>query len=164
MIEAVDLRTELYDLTMNVMMRMIAGKRYYGEHVANSEEAKRFREVLAATFNLAAESNIGDFLPWFKSRDLEKRMIRCRKMRDECMHYLIEEHRRNRRIPSNCSGGEKTVRTLIEVLLALQETDPEYYNDQAISSLMLVRIHIHIYSHPLYILPSQLVFDNLPFV
>lgn len=140
LIESVDLRMEIYDLTMNVMMRMIAGKRYYGKHVANLEEAKRFKEVLAATFKVAAESNIGDFLPWFKSRDLEKRMIRCRKMRDECTQYLIEERRRNRRIPSNCSGDEKTIETLIEVLLALQETDPECYNDQTIGSLMLVLI------------------------
>lgn len=37
------------------------------------------------------------------------------------------------------SGGEKKQRkTMIEVLLALQESEPEYYKDEIIRGIMLV--------------------------
>ncbi|KAI9200527.1 hypothetical protein LWI28_009456 [Acer negundo] len=128
--QSVDLRTEFFELTMNVMMRMIAGKRYYGENVADLEEAKRFKEIRAETFKLGSTTNIGDYLPWFKSKELEKGFLECQRKRDEFMQGLVDQHRSR-------IAKEKT-KTLIEVLLALQETDPEYYTDGTIRSLMLV--------------------------
>ncbi|XP_021902672.1 isoflavone 2'-hydroxylase-like [Carica papaya] len=84
----VDLRTSFFELTLNMMMRMIAGKRYYGENVEDVKEAKRFREFHAETFKLSGSAPIGDFIPWVKSWDLEKRMIECQKKRDEFMQDL----------------------------------------------------------------------------
>ncbi|KAL5847293.1 hypothetical protein ACOSQ3_010817 [Xanthoceras sorbifolium] len=133
---SVDLRTAIFELTMNVMMRMIAGKRYYGENVSNLEEAKRFKELHAETFKLSATINIGDYLPWIKSRELEKKLIECWRKKDDFMQDLIEEHRR--RMASDCSD-EKS-KTLTEVLLASQQTDPEYYTDDVIKGLTLVLI------------------------
>ncbi|KAK0577538.1 hypothetical protein LWI29_034612 [Acer saccharum] len=128
--QSVNMRTELFELTMNVMMRMIAGKRYYGENAADLEEAKRFKEICAETFKLGGTTNIGDYLPWFKSKELEKGYLECQRKRDEFMQGLVDQHRSR-------IAKEKT-KTLIEVLLALQETDPEYYIDDVISGLMLV--------------------------
>lgn len=133
--QSVELRTMFFELTLNIMMRMIAGKRYYGDNMADLEESKRFKEIHRETFKLAGTPCIGDYLPWFKSKKLENMMMECQRKRDEFMQGLIEEHRR--RIESALDSERKN--TLIAVLLALQESEPEYCKDEIIKGLMLVR-------------------------
>ncbi|KAJ4701663.1 Cytochrome P450 [Melia azedarach] len=68
--QSVELRTKFFELTLNVMMRMIAGKRYYGDDVTDIEEAMRFREIHEETFKVAGMTSVGKFLPWFNSKKL----------------------------------------------------------------------------------------------
>lgn len=121
-----------FELTLNVMMRMIAGKRYYGEEEV-AEEARKFREIVRETFLLGSLTNMEDFLPllrWVGNGGMEKRLILVQKKRDSFMQSLIEEHRR-----LGNSGGEK--KTMIEVLLGKQESEPEYFTDEIIRGIML---------------------------
>jgi cytochrome P450 len=134
--QIVDMKTVFFELTLNIMMRMIAGKRYYGEDVSDVEEAKRFRAIHAETFLLGGETIIGDFIPWIKSKKMEKRLIECHLKSDSFMQYLIEEQRR-KIVESDCCGEKKT--NLIQVLLSLQETEPGYYSDDIIKGIILVR-------------------------
>lgn len=143
------MKSMFFEVMLNVMMRMIAGKRYYGENVAELEEARRFKEIVAETFYLGGASNLGDFLPalkWVVARGVEKRMIVLRKKRDEFVQELIEEHRGKMgsnggvgggggREGSELGGGKKS---MIEVLSSLQETEPDYYTDEIIRGLMMV--------------------------
>lgn len=131
----VDLRTSFFELTLNMMMRMIAEKRYYGENVEDVKEAKRFRELHTKIFKLSGSTPIGDFLPWLKSSDLDRRMIECQNKRDQFMQDLIEERRR--KIKINSYDGERK-KAMIDVLLSLQESEPEYYSDEIIKGLMQV--------------------------
>ncbi|KAK3011697.1 hypothetical protein RJ639_011647 [Escallonia herrerae] len=39
-------------MMLNVMMRMIAGKRYYGERAGEAEEARSIRDTVTETFKL----------------------------------------------------------------------------------------------------------------
>ncbi|CAI0542735.1 unnamed protein product [Linum tenue] len=72
----VELRTMFQDLTFNNMMRMIAGKRYYGDAMAAAgedqlEEAERFKEMMGASSN-------ADFLPvlnWLDGGRFERKLI-----------------------------------------------------------------------------------------
>uniref|UniRef100_A0A5B6ZMB2 Uncharacterized protein n=1 Tax=Davidia involucrata TaxID=16924 RepID=A0A5B6ZMB2_DAVIN len=142
---AVDMKSAFFGLMVNVMMRMMAGKRYYGddENVAEVEEARRFREIVVETFQLAGATNMGDFLPilrWVGVRGLEKRLMRLQDKRNVFMQELIEEHRKGM---GNGSGGNSEElggrkKTMIEVLLSLQEIEPEYYTDEIIRGIMLV--------------------------
>lgn len=131
---SVDLRTTVFDLAMNIMMRMIAGKSYYGENVSDLEEANRYKEIHAQTFKLVSAVNMGDFIPWIKSVDLEKNLIDCSRKRGEFMQDLIDQHRTKM---GNAGDDEKPT-TLIEVLLESQKTDPDYYTDDLIRTFMLV--------------------------
>ncbi|GKV04513.1 hypothetical protein SLEP1_g16665 [Rubroshorea leprosula] len=79
----VNLRTVLLELTLNVMMRMIARKRYYGENVADAEEASRFRVHRAKMRKVISVTSNGDFLPWLKSKRLEQRMIECQQNKED---------------------------------------------------------------------------------
>jgi cytochrome P450 len=134
--QSVDMRTVFFELTLNIMMRMIAEKRYYGGNVSDVEEAKRFRAIHAESFLLGGKTIIGDYIPWIKSKEMEKRLIECNLKRDSFLQCLIEEQRR-KILEGDCCGEKK--KNLIQVLLSLQETEPEYYTDDIIKGLVVVR-------------------------
>ncbi|XWS14770.1 hypothetical protein CRYUN_Cryun35bG0036800 [Craigia yunnanensis] len=79
-------------------------KRYYGyENMEVMELARMFREIQIEALELSSATNLGDFLPWLKSRKLERRK-----------------------------------KTMIEILLSLQEPESEYYTDEIIRGLMII--------------------------
>ncbi|XP_059455611.1 cytochrome P450 81Q32-like [Corylus avellana] len=138
--QAVDMKSTFFELTLNVMMRMIAGKQYYGENVEELEGARKFKKIVMESFELSGATNIGDFLPVFKwvgSRGLEKRLVVLQGKRDKFMQDLIEEHRRRR---NGDPAFEERGKTMIDVLLSLQEAEPEYCTDEIIRGTTLVML------------------------
>ena len=53
----------------------------------------------------------------------KKKLMVLRKNRDAFIQELIEEHRRG-------MGGGDEEKTMVEVLLSMQESELEYYTDQ----------------------------------
>ena len=151
--QTVNVKAMLFEITTNVMMRMIAGKRYYGGSMAEAEETVKFREIIADTLRLGDTTNVGDYLPmlrWLGVKGMEKGLRELQRKRDRFMQSLIEEHRtrmaEEKESYSSCSNGDdgekkkkkKKKKTMIEVMLSLQEKEPDYYTDQIIRGLMLV--------------------------
>lgn len=137
--EKVEMKSCFFELTLNVLMRMIAGKRYYGEDVTEVEAAREFREIVSETFRLGGATNMLDFLPvlkWVGFKGIEKKMKVLHGKRDRFIQSLIEESRKEMKSRDGC-GDEGRKKTLIEVLLTLEQTEPEYYTDKVIKSLML---------------------------
>ncbi|CAK9325458.1 unnamed protein product [Citrullus colocynthis] len=140
----VDVRTVLFEFMLNVMMRMMGGKRYFDDNTTETEESRNFQEIVNETFKLAG-ANLVDYFPILKwtgiSRKIEKRYINLRKKRDKLIQNLIEEHRREKekmKTNNNKSPLKKT--TMIEVMLFLQESDPDYYTDEIIIGQMMVML------------------------
>ena len=126
----VELRPLLFDLTSNIMMRMIAGKRYYGEGVKEIDKAREFREMMEEFIHYTGAATAGDFLPFLQWLDLNgyvNKLDRLSKRMDAFFQGLIDEHRvdRNRN-------------TMISHFLTLQESQPEYYTDEIIKGHVLV--------------------------
>ncbi|KAI3412896.1 uncharacterized protein J3R85_016794 [Psidium guajava] len=127
------------ELTLNVMMRMIAGKRYYGEKSEEFEEARKFKEIVAETFQLSGATNMVDFLPvlkWLGVSRTERKQVILQEKRDRFLQNLIEEKRSTRRL----STSEATTRTMIGVLLSRQEAEPEAYTDGIIRGMIQVML------------------------
>ncbi|XVF20608.1 hypothetical protein REPUB_Repub12eG0015400 [Reevesia pubescens] len=127
----VELKSMLADMTLNNIMRMVAGKRYYGDEVTNEEEAREFRELIAEAFRNGGAANPADYLPilnWF-GQGFEKKVSKLGKRMDGFFQKLIDEHRSNRQ-----------ENTMIDHLLSLQESEPHYYTDEIIKGLILVII------------------------
>ncbi|KAI9089059.1 hypothetical protein K1719_029338 [Acacia pycnantha] len=138
----VELKSMFSDLTFNTIMRMVAGKRYYGDESdfsTNVEEAKRFRDVMGEISSISLgtkDSNLGDFLPlfrWIDYNGYQKRLRSVGKTLDELLQGLVDEHRYKKE-------GLESTNTLIDHLLTSQESQPEYYTDEIIKGLILVLI------------------------
>ncbi|GJU12837.1 cytochrome P450 81E8-like protein [Tanacetum coccineum] len=132
---SVNVKSVLYELTLNVMMRMISGKRYFGGDIPEviEEEGKRFRKILDDMFLFGGAAIVGDYLPilsWLGVNGLEKKLVDLAKRRKVFFQGLIEQLRK--------SKGVNKKKTMIELLLSLQESDPDYYTDDMIRSFVLV--------------------------
>ncbi|PON46380.1 Cytochrome P450, E-class, group I [Trema orientale] len=94
--EKVELRSMLPVLTYNIIMRMVAGKRYYGDE------------------------------------GYETRVKKLAKRTDLFLQRLVEEHR------STTKKDDQSRNTMIDHLLSLQESQPQYYTDQIIKGHILI--------------------------
>lgn len=121
---------------------MMAGKRYFGDDVAAgvAEEAERFREMMAETVRVGGGVNALDVLPvlkWLAFGAAERKFIALQEKRDRFMQDLIEENKRKMGIDH---ANDRRMKTMVEVLLSLQDqSDAQFYKDETIKSLMLVR-------------------------
>ncbi|CAL5355679.1 unnamed protein product [Camellia sinensis] len=98
--------------------RLVAGDRCVRDEDAGTELGKRFVEGLKEKFLRSSPSNLCDYVPilrWIDYGGVKKSMVR-RKRADE--------------------GGDK--KTLIGTLLCLQKSEPDFYTDDLIKSLILV--------------------------
>ncbi|XP_019174303.1 PREDICTED: isoflavone 2'-hydroxylase-like [Ipomoea nil] len=139
----VEMKSVFFELMLNLMMRMIAGKRYFGENVEDLKEANRFREIVSEILLISGVTNVADFVPSLTKvfRSLEKRFVKVQRSRDAFMQDLIEDCRK--KIAENISTGEDTEgkkKSFVQVLLKLQENEPEYYQDEIIRGLMSVML------------------------
>uniref|UniRef100_A0A0A9FDX4 Uncharacterized protein n=1 Tax=Arundo donax TaxID=35708 RepID=A0A0A9FDX4_ARUDO len=129
-----DVNARAFELALNIVARMIAGKRYYGDGddaEAATEEAERFRGIVREYFALHGASNLQDFVPVLGLLDVggaNRRAIRLSKARNEWAQRLIDDHR---------AAGTELGKTMVGDLLAMQASDPEAYSDKVIRALSL---------------------------
>ncbi|KAM7265536.1 hypothetical protein ACFE04_003219 [Oxalis oulophora] len=134
----VELKSLFQELAFNIILRIIAGKRYYGEDVSDEEQAESFRKIIKELISYAGASNLNDFLPimnWIDGGAHEKRVIELCKNVNAILLGLIEEHRTKKD-----GNGIESFNTMVDHLLSFQESQPDYYNDQTIKGLMQVII------------------------
>ncbi|KAJ4832770.1 hypothetical protein Tsubulata_948581, partial [Turnera subulata] len=126
----VKLKPMFMDLSFNILMRMVAGKRYFGEGLEQDEEARRFREIVTEFSQYTEVSDPVDIFPILKAfgfRGVEKQCMRVAQRLDVFLQELIDEHR-----------NKKDGNTMINRLLDLQQSQPQYYTDEIIKGLMQV--------------------------
>ncbi|KAH9622685.1 hypothetical protein KSS87_011546 [Heliosperma pusillum] len=136
--QAVDVKIMLVELTNNVMMRTIAGKRIHGEE-EGSEFSTRFKTILNELVTSGGASTLVDFLPWLKWVGVEKlterKWMKIFVKLDKFLQDLVEETRKGM---EKGEGSEVQNRNLIQVLLELKKTNPDYATDTIIKGLILL--------------------------
>ncbi|KAM3237422.1 cytochrome 81C13 [Capsicum chacoense] len=137
----VDLSYWASAFVFNVMMRIGTGKSCVSEEDIGMEKGKKIIEDMRGAFtaNLLV-LNICDFLPvlkWIGYKGIEKKMDVTYVKRNEYLTRLLDEFRQEKSITTDDRAkGKKT--TLIETLLSLQDSEPEFYTDDLIKSLLMV--------------------------
>ncbi|KAL6215942.1 hypothetical protein ACLB2K_015368 [Fragaria x ananassa] len=140
------------ELTLNVVVRMVGGKRYFGTSAAecDEEEARLCQKAISQFFHLIGIFVVSDALPylwWLDLQGHEKAMKKTAKDLDQILGGWLEEHRR-RRLKSNngdhlkakCAEGEED---FIDVMLSLQEqgqlSNFQHDSDTSIKSTCLAQ-------------------------
>ncbi|KAA8528585.1 hypothetical protein F0562_035940 [Nyssa sinensis] len=118
----VEMKKWFGDLTLNVVLRMVAGKRYFGASAASDEkEARRCQKVLRNFFHLLGLFVVSDAIPlplmgWLDLGGHEKAMKETAKEMDSIVTEWLEEHRQKRE-----SGEVKGDSDFIYVMLSVLE-------------------------------------------
>ncbi|KAI3684780.1 hypothetical protein L6452_34006 [Arctium lappa] len=117
----VEMKKWFGELTMNTVLRMVAGKRYTATvDDENEEEMKKRREVMREWFLYLGRFVVADALPllgWLDLGGYEKTMKRVAKELDSMVGKWLDEHRRKR--DSNKTTG---VRDFIDVMISEVES------------------------------------------
>lgn len=115
----VNLKTRLMDVSLNVICRMVLGKKYLDGSEKEIVSPEEFKKMLDELFFLNGVLNIGDLIPWLHSLDLQgyvKRMKAVSRKFDKFLEHVLTKHDENR------SGVENYVpKDLVDVLLQLSE-------------------------------------------
>ncbi|CAN0922458.1 Cytochrome P450 81Q32 [Linum grandiflorum] len=125
----VEMKWRLFGLSANMVMRMVAGKRY------SRKEGEEVQDLIRELFEAGGGSNPADFFPvlrWVDFMGMEKRMWRARAKADAFCQGLVDEHRNDRK---EVHGDRK--KTMIDTLLSLQDSDPETYTNDIIKGQVL---------------------------
>ncbi|WJX52794.1 hypothetical protein P8452_38864 [Trifolium repens] len=116
----VELRTRLTNMTFEIMTRMVAG---------DAKEMKKFKDMINEMMPLLGANNMGDFVPLIRFFDfggLVKRMKDVAKKGNLFLQGIIDEIRSER------NGGNN----MLQHLLTLQKSQPEYYSDVIIKGII----------------------------
>ncbi|KAB2003675.1 hypothetical protein ES319_D11G147700v1 [Gossypium barbadense] len=116
------LKDRLSDLSLNVISRMVFGKKYT-EGTGENEivTPKEFKEMLDELFLLNGVLDIGDSIPWLRFLDLQgniKRMKALSKKFDKFLEHVLDEHNARRRDVKDYAAKD-----MVDVLLQLAD-DP----------------------------------------
>ncbi|KAH0705269.1 hypothetical protein KY290_009963 [Solanum tuberosum] len=134
-----DMKAAFFEMTLNNLMMMVAGKQYYGDSDEKLETSRRFKEIVTESFQVSGATNIGDFVPllkWIGANKLEDKVKLVQEKRDKFMQDLIEEHKNRQK----GSSLEQKNNTMIDVLLSLQDLEPDCYTDEVIRGMGMVML------------------------
>jgi hypothetical protein len=141
---SVELKKWFAQLTLNMVLRMVVGKRCFGDMVdeKNKEESIRFLDNIRDFMRLIGTFTVGDAVPFLKWLDLgghEKEMKECAKKFDILLSEWLEEHREKKVLGSNKIVEERDF--LDAMLLVLNDKPIEGVSaDTIIKATTLVRI------------------------
>ncbi|XP_040986237.1 cytochrome P450 CYP82D47-like isoform X1 [Juglans microcarpa x Juglans regia] len=96
----VDMKQWFGDLTQNLALRIVGGKRYFGTNADfDEDEARRFQKVMREFFHLFGVFVLSDaipFLGWLDLNRYEKRMKRTAKQLDALVGGWLEDHKQKK--------------------------------------------------------------------
>ncbi|KAK1395067.1 Xanthotoxin hydroxylase CYP82C [Heracleum sosnowskyi] len=121
----VELTERFRDLSMNIVVRMVAGKRYFGNGGYENEESRRFQKASEDFLHLIGLFMVSDAVPlfgWIDSLSGYKgRMKKTAKDIDHVLEGWINEHHQKRKL----SCINESEQDFMHVMLSIMESDPD---------------------------------------
>ncbi|KAF8406372.1 hypothetical protein HHK36_008459 [Tetracentron sinense] len=139
----VEMKQWFADLTLNISVRMITGKRYFGAIAASEEkEARRFQEAIKDFIHLMGLFVVSDavpFLGWLDFGGYERAMKKAAKELDRLLQEWLEEHKRKK-----FSGDAQADQDFMDVMLSILEDAnfSDYNTDTVIKSTSLETVNL----------------------
>ncbi|KAJ8771559.1 hypothetical protein K2173_026736 [Erythroxylum novogranatense] len=128
----VDMQKWFWDVALNMILKIIVGKRYVEYTCCNDKEQKGgWRKELRLFFELSGKFSVSDFLPFLRWMDLggvEKAMKKCSKNLEIVARQWLEEHKKKK-----VSGVAKDHEDFMDVLFSILEDAKDLSSRDSIS-------------------------------
>ncbi|KAL4583645.1 hypothetical protein LXL04_008226 [Taraxacum kok-saghyz] len=136
----VDMQQWFGSLILNVVVRVVSGKRYS----LKDEEGIRFQNLARKFFELLGAFVVSDFIPFLKPFDIggyEKQMKMTAKEMDDIFEGWLEENKREKESMKQHEGSHVFMDVLISILEGASEEDfPGFDHDTIIKATCLAII------------------------
>ncbi|XP_062212477.1 cytochrome P450 81Q32-like [Phragmites australis] len=133
----IELKRRLFELSLSVLMETIAQtKTSRTEADADTDmspEAREFKQIVDEVVPFLGSANLWDYLPvlrWFDVLGVRNKILAVVSRRDAFLRRLIDAERR--RLDD---GSESEKKSMIAMLLTLQQSEPEVYTDTMVMAL-----------------------------
>ncbi|XP_068656603.1 xanthotoxin 5-hydroxylase CYP82C4-like [Aristolochia californica] len=114
-----EMKQRLFELTFNIVVGMIMGKRFFGTDVCDEAEAHRVTHFMEQSSLLSGSFVLSDSLPFLKWLDLQGLESSMRKTADELdalVERWVQEHRARR-----LSGEAQSTPDFMDVMISILE-------------------------------------------
>lgn len=145
--EPIALKNLLSTVSLNVISRMVLGKKYTDESENSIVSPEEFKKMLDELFLLSGVLNIGDSIPWINFLDLQgyiKRMKALSKKLDRFLEHVLDEHLARKKEEKD----HFVAKDMVDLLLQLAE-DPN--------------LEVKLERHGVKAFTQVLLFDNFAF-
>ncbi|XP_042493286.1 cytochrome P450 CYP82D47-like [Macadamia integrifolia] len=139
----VDMKKWFTDLTLNIIVRIVAGKRYTA---SNAEEALRCQEGVREFFHYVGLFVVSDAFPFLEGLDLqgyEKAMKKTAKKLDSIVEGWLKDHQQ-KRSSADYAAKAKGDQDFMDVMISIMEdsklSSPDYDADTVIKATCLTMI------------------------
>ncbi|XP_028780149.1 cytochrome P450 CYP82D47-like [Neltuma alba] len=127
----VDMKQWFGNLCLNVLLRMVAGKRYFG---ANSEdgEAQYCQKVIRDLIHLFGDPVVSDAVPllkWWDMNGVKKKMKKTAKALDQLIGGWLEEHKQRRLLGEQAREEQDFMDVMLRIL---QENPIPFFDSDTI--------------------------------
>ncbi|XP_038905158.1 cytochrome P450 CYP82D47-like [Benincasa hispida] len=136
----VDMKTWFEDITLNIIFKIVFGKRFSDAKLEGSEDYRKTFRGLLELFGMFVPSDSFPFLSWLDLGGYEKAMKKASKVVDEVFDKWLKEHRQ-RKMESN---NNKVDQDFMDVMISIVKDDDEqlsgYDGDSVIKATCLAMI------------------------
>ncbi|PPD82438.1 hypothetical protein GOBAR_DD20621 [Gossypium barbadense] len=117
-IAVVEVKEKIGSLATNIIVRMIAGKRY--SCGSDDEESKRCQNAIADFFHLVGLVLVSDWVPFLGWINVVMgRIAKIKRISQECDMIIgswVNEHRRQRKLGENIKGDQDFIHVMLSIL------------------------------------------------
>nr|XP_017220500.1 PREDICTED: cytochrome P450 CYP82H23-like [Daucus carota subsp. sativus] len=121
----VELTERFGDLTTNIVVRMVAGKRYFGNGEYKNEEARWFQKASKDFLHMVGLFMVSDAVPLFGWVDsltgYKGKMKKTAIVMDNILEGWMKEHKQKRKLASI----NESEQDFMHVMLSIMESDPD---------------------------------------
>ncbi|XP_020698157.1 isoflavone 2'-hydroxylase [Dendrobium catenatum] len=129
----IELKSRVFGMALNVIVRMLTGEKYYGEGELGMKKMEEFKEMEEELMARGGGFFVTDFFPflkliglqWLESRSMSKLLSR----RNTILQRLIDGHRQKK----NSSSTDHS-KCFMDLLLSMQEESPDHITDDVIKA------------------------------
>ncbi|PKI45492.1 hypothetical protein CRG98_034147 [Punica granatum] len=152
----VDMERWFRDISMNLMFRMIVGKRFHDDAEGDEEG----RKALGDWMELMGRFVVSDGLPFLRWLDLgghEKAMKKTAKKLDLMAQRWLDEHKARRNLDGE-AGAVKSEKDFMDVLLSILDGNAEigsYDSDTINKAMCLIQRDPHVWPDPSEFRPER---------
>ncbi|KAJ7535796.1 hypothetical protein O6H91_12G046200 [Diphasiastrum complanatum] len=116
-------RPLMYETNMNMMSRMLFGKKYFGTAHSLGREAATFRIMLEQVVEESGKIHLGDLFPMLRWLDLQCTEKNLREQVRPAMEKFFAARISERKLQHHLDGGIREHTDFLDVLLSLKDGD-----------------------------------------